>query len=203
MCEMEPTWQSVPLLPFPTFHLIIKCKPTRQPLPINCCGDGEFNPHPSPVKWGIPWLAKYRPSGVLISFLPVLRFLRKIPGRGTRAKEGRGRRWGLTYRVGTRRLGTAGLLRDNDLVDGEDCAGSLGGELDGPVLGGKEVQDALLPGVEDAGAVIVLVRGVSRYILPSFAGWEIEVGGEKEAGIHQCRHPCPSHHSCDVLHITG
>ena len=61
-----------------------------------------------------------------------------------------------TYRVGARRLGATSLPCDDDLVDRKDSAGGLGGETDGPVLGGKEVQDALFLGVEDAGVVIVL-----------------------------------------------
>lgn len=42
------------------------------------------------------------------------------------------------------------------MVDGEDCSCSFGGELDGPVLGGQEVEDTFLLSVEDTSAVRVL-----------------------------------------------
>lgn len=63
-----------------------------------------------------------------------------------------------THRVGTRGLRPAGLPGNNDLVDGEDGPGGLGGELDGPLLGCQQVQDTLLLSVEGAGVVLVLGR---------------------------------------------
>lgn len=63
---------------------------------------------------------------------------------------------GATYRVRTGRLGTTGALGHDDLVNGKDGPGGLGGKLDGPVLGDEEVEDALLLRVKNAGVVIVL-----------------------------------------------
>jgi hypothetical protein len=61
-----------------------------------------------------------------------------------------------TYSVGARRLRATGLSCDDDLVDGEDSPGGLGGELDGPVLGEQEVENAVVLGVQRAGAVVIL-----------------------------------------------
>ncbi len=64
-----------------------------------------------------------------------------------------------TYRVGTRGLGATGLFCDNDLVDGQNRSCGFGSELDGPVLGGQEVENAFLLGIQDASAVRVLHDG--------------------------------------------
>ena len=45
----------------------------------------------------------------------------------------------------------------DDLVDRQDRPGCLGGKFDGPLLGDQQVQDALLPGVENPGVLLVLV----------------------------------------------
>lgn len=63
---------------------------------------------------------------------------------------------GDTYRVGGRRLGAAGLSGDDDLVNGQDCPGGLGGKLDRPALGDQEIQNAVITGVQGAGAILVL-----------------------------------------------
>lgn len=62
----------------------------------------------------------------------------------------------ITYRVWSRRLGPTSLASYDDLVDGEDGAGSFGGELDGPRFGDHEIEDAFIFGIEGASVVVVL-----------------------------------------------
>lgn len=64
-----------------------------------------------------------------------------------------------TYRVLGGRLGPTRLFGDNNLVDGKHCACGLGGELDGPRLGGEEVENAMLAGVKGTRVVVVLRGG--------------------------------------------
>ena len=61
-----------------------------------------------------------------------------------------------TYRVGTGGLGTTGLSGDDNLINRKNRPGSLGGELDGPLLGYEEIEDTLLHGIKGAGVVVVL-----------------------------------------------
>lgn len=61
-----------------------------------------------------------------------------------------------TYRVGARGLWSTSLSCHDDLVDREDCSGSLGSELDGPGLGNEKIEDTLILGVQSAGLIIVL-----------------------------------------------
>jgi hypothetical protein len=48
------------------------------------------------------------------------------------------------------------LPGDNDLVDRQDCAHGLGGQLDGPLLADQQVEDALVLGIQRAGVILVL-----------------------------------------------
>jgi hypothetical protein len=62
----------------------------------------------------------------------------------------------LTHRVRSRGLRPAGLPGDDDLINGEDGADGLGGELDRPVLGDEQVKNALFFGIQDTRAILVL-----------------------------------------------
>ncbi len=64
----------------------------------------------------------------------------------------------ITHRIWSWRLRPASLSRDDDLVYGQDGAGCLGGQFDGPTLGDHEIQNAVVFGVESSGAVVVLWR---------------------------------------------
>ena len=67
-----------------------------------------------------------------------------------------------TYSVGSRGLRPAGLPGDNDLVDRQDGPHGLGGQLDGPLLADKQVENSLVLGVQRAGIVLVLDRQLER-----------------------------------------
>lgn len=62
----------------------------------------------------------------------------------------------VSYGVGSGRLGPSGLSGDDNLVNGQDGPGRLGGKPNGPTLGGQEIQNAILVCVKDARAVVVL-----------------------------------------------
>lgn len=61
-----------------------------------------------------------------------------------------------TYRVGSRGLRPACLPGNNNLVNRKNCPRSLGGQLDRPLLGYQEIQDALLFRIQGSGATLVL-----------------------------------------------
>jgi hypothetical protein len=44
----------------------------------------------------------------------------------------------------------------DDLVNGQDCAGSLGGKLDSPLLGNEEIEDTLILGIKKSSVIVVL-----------------------------------------------
>lgn len=62
----------------------------------------------------------------------------------------------IPVRVGTGGLGTTGLPGDDNLVNRKNRPGSLGGELDSPLLGHEEIENTLLHGVVGTGVVVVL-----------------------------------------------
>jgi len=88
-------------------------------------------------------------AGTRLVLIPVLQAQRQYKGQTTSGRTS-------TYRVRPRGLGAASLSCDDDLVNRQDCAGGLGSELDGPKLGGEQVKNALLSGVQDAVVVVVL-----------------------------------------------
>jgi hypothetical protein len=61
-----------------------------------------------------------------------------------------------TYRVGSRGLRPARLTSNNNLIDRQNCPGSLGGQLNRPLLGYQEIQDALLFRIQSSGATLIL-----------------------------------------------
>lgn len=61
-----------------------------------------------------------------------------------------------TYRVGTGGLRTTGLSGNNNLINRKNRPGSLGGELDSPLLGYKKIENTLLHGIKGTGVVVVL-----------------------------------------------
>lgn len=58
--------------------------------------------------------------------------------------------------VGTGGLGTTGLSGDDNLINRKNRPGSLGGELDSPLLGYEEIENTLLHGINGTGVVVVL-----------------------------------------------
>lgn len=62
----------------------------------------------------------------------------------------------IPVRVGTGGLGTTGLSGDDNLVNRKNRPGSLGGELDSPLLGHEKIENTLLHGVVGTGVVVVL-----------------------------------------------
>lgn len=60
--------------------------------------------------------------------------------------------------VGTGGLGTTGLSGDDNLINRKNRPGSLGRELDSPLLGYEQIEDTLFNGVKSARVVIVLWR---------------------------------------------
>jgi hypothetical protein len=50
------------------------------------------------------------------------------------------------------------LPGNDDLVDRENCPGSLGRKLDSPLLGHQQIQDALFLGIQRASIILVLDR---------------------------------------------
>ena len=64
----------------------------------------------------------------------------------------------VPVRIRCWRLRSTCLSRDDDLVDGEDGAGCLGGKPDGPRLGDQQVKDAGVLSIKDASSIIVLLQ---------------------------------------------
>lgn len=56
------------------------------------------------------------------------------------------------------RLRSTCLSCDDDLVDGEDGAGCLGGKPDSPRLGDQQVKDAGVFSIKYSGSIIVLLQ---------------------------------------------
>lgn len=66
------------------------------------------------------------------------------------------KRHSITYRIGPWGLRTTGLSRDNDLVDGEDGSHGLCRQFDRPGLGGHQIQDTGVLGIQSTSTVLVL-----------------------------------------------
>jgi hypothetical protein len=80
-------------------------------------------------------------------FIPVLDYVSKMLPLGRDV---------TTHWIGSRRLGSTSLSRDNNLVYRKDSSCSFGSKLDRPTLRYHEIQDSLVFGIESTSVILVL-----------------------------------------------